>query len=213
MKKFLAFSFAALFLSACGDDASTSFTAASGTLTAAIVTANSATLSGGVVPAFTGAPTNSPSGVREDDDLYSTCTTKSPTTEVDADSDQIKTQTRTYKCTGIAHGNGTNDRNGTATVTDKDDNDALSGFKFAYDMTGAYKQTARSQTNNYSYKGFWELTKDTTTITHTSDFRGYSDEVRDGVTDGGTYGGTWRHLEPQGDPNRHGESLHGWRRD
>ncbi len=194
MKRLFVFSAAALFLSACGDDASTSFTAASGTVTKAVATSNKGTMQSGAKLVFSGGtPTNSPSGVREDD-VYAACTTKNPTTEVDADSDQIKTQTRTYACSNIAQGESTLTRNGTVTVTDKDDADANSGWKFAYDMTGSYKYSTRAeQTNTYSYKGFWELTKDATTITYASDYRGEGSETRDGVAETYVGGGTWSH--------------------
>jgi len=195
MKSFFAFSFAALLLSACGDDAATSkFTAASGTITAATATANKSTLESGAKLTFTGAPTNSPS-VRREDDTFASCTTKNPTTEVDADSDQIKTQTRTFACNDVAvvgHTGQTQSRNGTVTVTDTDDSDAKSGWKFTYDMSGNYKSS--TQTNTYDYRGFWQLVKDATSYTYSSDYKGTSSEnVARAVNYTSTGGGTWSH--------------------
>jgi len=190
MKRFFLFSVAALFLSACGDDATTKFTAASGTITAAVATTNLTTLQNGAQLTFTGAPAGTANGARED--FYASCVTKAPTTKVDADGDHIGTQTRTYACTNVAGDTRAYlyTQNGTATETDKDDADPKSGWKFEYDITGGHNGGGRGP-ETWEFKGFWELTKATTSFTYASDYKSTNTNTRTGSYVGG---GTWSHT-------------------
>lgn len=191
MKKYVLYFAIPFFLTACGE--SKKFDKASGTITQAVAAANISTMTSGATINFT-SPTNKPSA-RGEDNMYAACTTKTPTTTTDADSDQISTQTRVYACKDISFAGRaiTYSQNGTATIVDKDDNDAKSGWKFSYDITGGH-----SQGETWEYKGFWELTKATTSFTYDSDYKGTSTNTRSGTYVGG---GTWSHTVTPTDMN------------
>ncbi len=159
------------------------FAAASGTISQADATANKTAIVSGAVLSFS-SPTGKPS-VR-DVDAFDACTTKTPDPAVDADSDHISTQTRTYACTNVALRDGTQNQNGTATVTDKDDADPKSGFRFEYAVTGSH-----SGGETWDFAGFWDLTKSDTSMTYSSDYAGTYTFTRSGS---GTSGGTWSHT-------------------
>jgi len=188
------------FLASCGsDEAGSYYTAASGTISEATATSLASTMTNAVKLSFT-QPAELPSGFTRD--TFDSCTTQDPATTEDADSDLIaKTKKKTYACTDVPHGTIVMDQNGSYTVTDKDDTSATSGYRYEYDITGGHspaRSGARGDSETYSYKGFFDLTKGADGgYAYTSNFQGFGENVsteRAAYTNKYTYGSTWSHT-------------------
>jgi len=191
MKHLFLFSFfiMGLFFSACSQDPEF-FNAASGTLDQATATSNKSNMEASAKIPTNGTPSGTPSLTRD----LSSCTSKDPATPVDADSDNVKTQTVVFDCKGVPDTEehdtrgGVSTRTGKYTITDTDDNDANSGYKYTYDVEGSYKN-GTTHDLTYDYNGFWELVKNATTLSYGSKYRGKYGGTEGGVKQDGVSGG------------------------
>lgn len=126
------------------------------------------------------------------------CETVTPTTPVDADSDNIAAEkTATFDCSDFTSGTGTYTRKGTYTVKDGDDTVAgmLGGMSVTFNITDyKFTDTTSGEVSNGAYSGFWKYIGDSSgKLTSTSDFTGrnyFESPTYDFVTDY-TYNYTW----------------------
>lgn len=186
-------------LASCGGGGNT-FTAAKGNLSLTQATALKG-LSGNQSPTGAVAATpGSASGVLPSittRGTFDSCTTNTPETTTDADSDGIPaTQTTTFACNDITASSRqfTRRQVGTRTITDKDDADVAGGYKYEYAMSGDSSSTSGFN-STYNYNGVFEFTRTAgtarsigSTWSYTSNFKGESAGSGGGHDD---YDTTW----------------------
>jgi hypothetical protein len=170
-------------------DNSETFTKASGTISSATSVANKAAIVLATTFPTNGSPAGLPSLSRSG--VYDACSSRTPANPSDIDADGIKTQTSTYDCNGVVDSNSLYTRNGTAIITDADDTNNLSGYKYNYDLTGNYRSTDGKTDINYSYKGYWAMVKNDASYDYQSNYKGKFAGTDTGVTFTTISGGNW----------------------
>lgn len=177
----------------------------SGTLSETEALARKSTIQSELVISFT-QPAGMPSvtGIGARDDVFASCTTTTPETATDADGDKIAAAlTKTYSCSGVAGTRSTTyNLSGTASETDKDDANALAGYRYEFDMEGSH-ESSRSNSESYTYAGFFDLTLNGTAYAFTSNYQsvGQNTDSSMGATATWTAGSTWNHtITPDTDP-------------
>lgn len=176
-----------------------------GTLSETEALARKDTIAGELVVSFTqpaGMPSVTGIGARED--VFAGCTTTTPETATDADGDAIAANlTKTFSCSGVAGARATTyNLSGTASEADKDDANALAGYRYEFDMEGSHT-SSRSGLESYTYSGFFDLALNGTAYAYTSNYQSIGEYTDDtlGATATWISGSTWNHtLTPDTDP-------------
>lgn len=124
-----------------------------------------------------------------------TCETVSPTTVVDADSDGIAaTKSSTFDCTDFASGGERLTRQGSITVTDKNEavDGVLGGLKVDFNITKFNLVDTSGKLFENSYVGHWEYTGGSGgQVSSTADFSGLVRYESSSFSNNYTYNYTW----------------------